>query len=186
MGKLRQQLTEPLSSVSDRPWHFGVWCFVAIVLGSAGFWLPITLVAASGGAAAEKCKVLISAGALASFSLVLLAEGIASVSTVVGAGSNVTAAGMRGFFSSVAIGLAVVDVGGLTFSHPSGIISNTWLVFQLLLALLTVAVASYLYCFRFPSWEKDVNDVKEREDEEVEHLSESARAKTADEGGAKL
>ena len=56
-----------------------------------------------GGTANETFRLLVYAGTLASFSLVLLADGIASTMIVVGAGSNITAAGMRAFVGCAAI-----------------------------------------------------------------------------------
>jgi hypothetical protein len=186
MGKFRQQLSQPLSSVSDRPWHFSVWCFVAVILGSAGFWLPILFVWLDGGAVKEKLAILVYAGTLASFSVVLLADGIAATLTAVGAGSNNTAAGMRGFFGCVALLIAFIHMGGLTFAHSTSKVSPAWVIFQLAITVAAIVLASYLYCFRFPYWERDVAEVKEEEEKEVNNLSASAQAKAADDAGVKL
>jgi hypothetical protein len=188
MGKLTQQISEPFSSVSDRPWHFFTWWFVANIFGLAGFWLPILLVWGGGGAAAasKTFRDLVYAGTLASFSVVLLADGIASVLIVVGGGSNITAAGMRGLVGCVAFLLASVQVGVLVFAHSGADLSHPSASFQIILTALAIALASYLYCFRFPSWEKDVNEVKEKEDREVNGLGVSAQRKSTDGEGTKL
>jgi hypothetical protein len=186
MWKPMQQLTQPFSSVSKQPWPFCVWWLVAIVVGSAGFWLPILLVWQGGGAADETLRLLVYAGTLASFTIVLLADGVASLLGVVGAGSNIAAAGMRGLAGGVAILLVLVEVGILGFTHAGGSSSHTSVGFQLFLAVLAITLASYLYCFRFPAWEPDVDDVKEKEDKEVKGLSASARRKASDEEGTKL
>jgi hypothetical protein len=186
MGRLMQQFTEPFSSISDRPLHFLVWSFVSIIFGLAGFWLPVLLALTGGGAASQTFRSLVYAGTLSSFSIVLLADGIASALIVVNAGSNITAAGMRAFVGCGAVLLVVVEVGVLVFAYSNGGSTHTSVTFQLFLAAAAIALASYLYCFRSPSWETDVADVKEKEDKEVAGLSLSAEEKATDEGGTKL
>lgn len=187
MVRLMRQLTEPLSLISDRPWDFIVWWVVAIGFGTAGFWLPLLLLAQTGGGAATGVFMSsVDAGTLASFSIVLLADGIAAALIVVGGGSNITAAGMRAFVGILAFLLGVVQVGVLVLAHGSEGAPHTSVRFQLAMTVLAILLASYLYCFRSQSWEKDVADVKEKEDKEVEGLSASAEEKSTDEGGAKL
>jgi hypothetical protein len=186
MLNLFRQFTEPLSSVSKRPWQFIVWWFVAIVVGSAGFWLPIFLVWYDGGSANEKVTLLIYTGTLASFSVVLLSEGLAATLIAVDAGTNDNAAGMRAFFGSAAVLLVVTHVGFLAHTPPSIRLSGVSIVFQAVATVLAIALASYLYCFRYPSWEKGVAAVAEEEDAEVKGLSASAEKKFTDDGGVKL
>jgi hypothetical protein len=186
MLKLLRQFAEPLNSVSKRPWQFIVWWFVAIFVGSAGFWLPIFLVWYDGGPANEKFSLLIYAGTLASFSVVLLSEGLAATLIVVDAGTNATAAGMRAFFGSAAVLLVVAHVGFLAHTPPSTRLSGLSIVLQMIATALAIVLASYLYCFRYPAWEKGVAEVAEEEDAEVKGLSASAEKKYTDDGGAKL
>src|SRR5580700_5691243 len=186
MGKLRQQLTEPLSSVSDRPFHFVAWCVAAICLGSAGFWLPILLLWGGGGSAYETFTVLVYAGSLASFSVVLLSDGVAATLVAVGTGSNIAAAGMRGLIGCIAFLLALVHVGVLSVAHGASGESRISVGLQVFLTALAVILAAYLYCFRFPSWEKDVAEVVKNEYNEVKDLGKSAEKKHTDDGGARL
>jgi hypothetical protein len=186
MRKTIKQFAGPLSSISDRPVHFCVWWSVVICLGLAGFWLPILLAKTGGGDARAVFQTLVYAGTLASFSVVLLADGIASILIVVGAGSNIKAAGMRALVGCAALVLAVIQVGVLVFAHSGEGTQHTSVSAQLLFTGLTVVVATYLYCFRFPSWEHDVAEVKEKEDKEVNKLSQSAEEQHTDEGGTTL
>jgi Na+/melibiose symporter-like transporter len=186
MIKLAHQFTEPLRSVTDRPWQFIVWWLVAIVVGSAGFWLPILLVWYDGGPTSDKFALLIYAGTLASFSVVLLSEGLAATLIVVDAGTNDTAAGMRAFFGSIAVLLVLTHVGFLAHTQSNTRPSGTSIAVQLAATALAIALASYLYCFRYPSWEKGVEEVVEEEEAEVKGLSASAEKKSTDDGGTKL
>ncbi len=54
------------------------------------------------------------------------------------------------------------------------------------LTLAAIAIACYLYCFRFPVWEKGVAEVKTEEDKEISNLAEAAASKSADDKGVKL
>ena len=139
-----------------------------------------------GGAANETFHTLVHAGTLASFSVVLLADGIAAALIVVGGGSNITAAGMRALVGCVAFLLVLVQVSVLVFAHSGGSASHASVGFHLIFTELAIILASYLYCFRSPSWEKDVAEVKEKEDKEVKGLSASAQGQDTDEGGTKL
>jgi Na+/melibiose symporter-like transporter len=139
-----------------------------------------------GGPKSEKFMLLIYTGTLASFSIVLLSEGLAATLIVVDAGTNDTAAGMRAFFGSIAVLLVVTHVGFLVHTPPSVHLSGVSVGFQLAATLLAIALASYLYCFRYPSWEKGVAEVAEEEAAEVKGLSVSAEKKSTDDEGVIL
>lgn len=186
MGKLVQQLAEPISSIRNQLWSFRVWLIVVIGFGLAGLWVPTILALATGRSAVDMFTALVYGGTLASFSIVLLADGIASAMNVVGAGSNSVAAAMRALVVIAAIFLVLLEAVVLESTHLGGAPAQVSVLFQVVLMILSVGLASYLYCFRFPRWEKGVAEVKEKEDREVESLGESAQAKDTDEGGAKL
>ena len=181
------QLNEPFSSIKSRPFHFVVWLIVAIVLGLAGFWLPPLLLAFfKDGNASIAIENYVYAGGLASFSIVILADGIASNLITVKAGSNLTAAGIRGIAGSIALILVFIQVGVLIIESVSNTENHISIYFHLFMTFLAIIISSYLYCFRFPDWEKGVEKVREEEDKEVEDLGSSAKNKTADEEGIKL
>jgi hypothetical protein len=187
MKELWKQLTEPLSSIREQPYHFTVWWLVANVFGLSGFWLPILLLSQRGGATDTAFQHLMNAGSLASFSVVLLADGVAATLVVVGGGSNLNAAGIRGLAGFFALLVAVIQVGVLVVeSTMTPNVTHTSYTFQFVITGIAVFLASYLYCFRSPSWEIGVNKVKEEEDRQVTELGKEAESRSADETGVKL
>lgn len=129
---------------------------------------------------------LLNGGHLGAFTLVLLAEGFAGLFIAIGGSSNVTAAGMRGFFGLFALLVSVVQAGILVFVHAGVGPPQSPAGFQLILTGIAILLACYLYCFRFPAWEMTVEDAKNEEEKEVGALGQAAQQKHADEGGVKL
>jgi hypothetical protein len=103
-----------------------------------------------------------------------------------GTGSNLVAAGIRGLVSVLALLVAGIQV---VFLVVQGMItdgSTPAPLAQIIVTLLAILFASYLYCFRFASWEKDVEAVREADDQAVQDLTESAQQVTTDDKGVKL
>jgi hypothetical protein len=180
-----KKFAEPLASIRAQPLQFAVWWIVANVVGLSGIWLPLWLDWYRGSSQGPSFAVLVASGSLATFSIVLLADGIATSLATKG-GLNFTAAGIRGVAGACALLVVLLDsaliFAGLSPSkddHPR-------IGFQIFLAIVAIALASYLYCFRSADWEKSVEQVKETEDREVKQLSEAANLKTSDGSGAKL
>ena len=175
-------LNEPLNVIREQPYQFVVWWIVANIFGLAGFLLPLLLRASRGEKTHDVFIGLIKANSLASFSIVLLAEGIASALVAIGVGKNIIAAGLRGLISVLALGVVMIQVGILVMQSagPTEPIPSPTL--QLLVTVAAILVASYLYCFRFGSWEKGVDSVQKDDDEAVANLEKSANATSVDEG----
>jgi len=57
---------------------------------------------------------------------------------------------------------------------------------QVIVTLLAIVFAAYLYCFRFATWEKGVEVVREADDRAVHELVKSAEQVTVDDKGVKL
>lgn len=185
MKKVFNTLALPLELIRKEPLQFSVWWIVAIILGLSGFWLPLLLRSVSNGNWFTFYEGYLKAGNFASFSIVILADGIATTLVAVNAGRNIIAAGIRGLMGVFALILALINVGILV-STSNGELSTAFIVFQFIVTLITIFVASYLYCFRSSEWEKSVGDVKKEEDKEVENLGKSANKMNADDSGVKL
>ncbi len=181
-------ISEPLNAIYARPYHFSVWWIVANVFGLAGFWLPLLILFMSGRSPYSSFQNFIQAGILASFSVVILTNGIAAAFTEVEAGSNPTAAGIRALICMVAFCLTIIQVGVLVAGHTlSSNIPDVSVPFQIFLTALAILIASYLYCFRFPSsWEPSVADVAEEEGRHVSDLGKTATSQDKDSKGVKL
>jgi hypothetical protein len=181
-----KHLVEPLNSIREQPYQFCVWWAVAVVVGLSGFWLPILLTWSRDKDAYALSMNLINAGSLASFSVVLLAEGLAGALVATGAGTNLVAAGLRGLVSVLAFVVVVIQVGFLatlgTITDGSTPSPNP----QFLFTALAISCASYLYCFRFASWEKNVDSVRKQDDQAVEDLAQSAQQASRDDEGVLL
>jgi hypothetical protein len=186
MNTLIRQLLEPIRSIKDQPFHFAAWWLVANVIGLAGFWLPLLLLHGSGKPTYLVFERLINAGTLASFSVVIIADGIAATLVTSGAGSNLTALGMRALITIIAFLLALIQIGVITFEHTAMGDSHVFVSFHLILTSLAIVFATYLYCFRFPSWEKSVAEMKREEDQEVSDLGKAAESKSVDAKGVRL
>ncbi|HTQ62264.1 MAG TPA: hypothetical protein VMI32_18710 [Candidatus Solibacter sp.] len=181
-----QQVCGPLNSIRAQPYQFAVWWVVANIFGLAGFLLPLFL-----GWMLSKDSYLVflaavRSGSLAAFSIVLLAEGIASALVAEGAGSNLVAAGLRGLVSVFALLVAGVQVVFLVVQGMTTDGSTPAPVAQVVLTGTAILVASYLYCFRFASWEKGVGAQVETENKELKSLVDSAKKLTHDDTGVSL
>lgn len=186
MNTFRKQLQVPLNIISEQPYQFAVWWIVANVFGLAGLLLPLLFNLSRGKSSCDIWDSALRGGTFYSFGVVLLAEGIAAAAVAVKSGTNLVAAGLRGLVSVLAFGLALVQVAFLGMqslvsdgSMPSG-------AFTGILTTLTILCASYLYCFRFASWEKGVREVLKKEERDVEKLKKSAPAENKDDEGVKL
>lgn len=181
MNTFARHLTEPLSSITEQPYQFAVWWVVAIIFGLAGFWLPI-FVSWTGDTGWHAVFITsVKAGSLASFSVVLLAEGIAAALVAVRAGTNLVAAGLRGLVSVFALLVFVIQVSLLV-----ALGSTRSMTSHMTMAAIAILFASYLYCFRFASWEKGLEAVRAKDDETVQELAQSAKQTTSDDSGVLL
>lgn len=105
--------------------------------------------------------------------------------TVEKAGSNVTALGIRGIAGCWSLGLIVLLAGVMACEVPSTSGSHISRYVHVSLAVFAFITAAYLYCFRFPMWEKGVEDIKEEEDSDVDKLRKDAVGQATD-GEVKL
>ncbi len=176
---------KPFATIKKQPLQFVVWCFIANVLGLSGFWLPVFLAWYRGADVNAVYTQVIQTGTLASFSMVILADGIATTLSVFG-GSNITAAGIRGLAGAGALLLLILQ-GGILYAglsphageHPKYVI-------QMMFTALAILCAAYLYCLRFPDWEKSCAEAKAEQDTEVEDLEKAATEKKDDGTGVGL
>lgn len=183
--RLFKKFLEPLNSIRERPLQFICWGLVAIVLGLSGFWLPLLISIVTYSETSAVFQNLMIAGNLPIFSIVILAECVAALIVAMGTGSNIVAAGMRGIMSTIAMVVLVVQVCILQVHSGSKNITVS-VAFEFGATILTILLASYLYCFRFSSWEKSVSSIKDDEEKEVSKLAREAQAKATDEEGIKL
>jgi len=181
------QLCDPFKSIKEQPYQFAVWWLVANVLGLAGIWLPLLILYFSKKPVYTTFQNIVNAGSLASFCVVVLAEGVASNLVARKKGSSITAIGIRALFSIIAFIFVLIPVGVMIAQHVSDEGSNVSIRFQLFLTAIAIVLSSYLYCFRFPAWgEKDVDSIRDQEDNEVRELTEKAEIQKADDEGVKL
>jgi hypothetical protein len=186
MRRFWRQVSGPLSAIADQPYQFAVWWLVANVFGIAGFLLPIFLSWTRAKNTHDAYFASLRSGSLASFCIVLLAEGIAAALVAQGAGANLVAAGLRGLASVLALIVAFVQ---MTFLVAESVITDGSFISpapQLVAAAFAVILASYLYCFRFTSWEKGVDEVLKADDEAVRDISEEAKSAASDKHGTQL
>jgi hypothetical protein len=186
MRRLWKHVCGPLNSIFEQPYQFVVWWIVANVFGMAGFLLPIFLSWTRNRNAHDAYLDSLKGGSLSSFCVVLLAEGIAAALVAQGAGTNLVAAGLRGLASVLALLVAFIQ---MTFLVAESVITDGSVISpapQIVTAVLAVLLASYLYCFRFTSWEKGVDEVLEADDKAVEDMTAAAKAVAADKHGVQL
>jgi hypothetical protein len=184
INTFRKHLSEPLVSIKENPYEFIVWWTAANIFGLAGFWLPMLICSVQGLDTHSAFLELINSGTLSAFSVVLLIEGLAAIWVVRETGTNFTAVGIRGFVSILALIVAVIQVSLLTSqgmmaaqgkpldaSAPSS-------YFQIVMTALTIAFASYLFCFRYGKWEKGVEEFPKEDNKSMEDLIRAIRQKT--------
>jgi hypothetical protein len=188
--KYLEPLVVPWQIVHEKPFHFAAWVLVVPGVGMDGFWLPMILAWVRGETVEPLFLRLLSAGTTASVCVAILAEGLLSVLTAEKAGSNVPALGLRGVAGGLGTLLIILLVGVMGADSASVLsggprVSST---FHLVLMGIALFVASYLYCFRSPTWESAVHDVDEavaKEESEIVGLSSKAKQQNA-EGEVKL
>ncbi len=185
MKKFFSDFAQPLSVIWKKPHQYLVWWLVAMFVGLASFWLPFILRYLVDGTQMQFTREYFKSGSMASFSIVILADGLATCLVVANSGRNHVTAGIKGILGVTTLILVVLNVGILALS-AFNISSHGLHIVQLLITLLSILTASYLYCFRDPSWEKTVGDVQEEENEEVDNLGRTATQTSADESGNKL
>lgn len=185
MKKIFSNLSLPLELIRKEPLQFSVWWIVAIVLGLSGFWLPLLLHSVSDGNVCLFYQEYLKSKSFASFSIVILADGLATTLVAVNAGRNITAAGIRGIVGIMALLLTIINVG-ILFSTTTSETTSGFQTFQIIITIIAVFTASYLYCFRSSEWEKSVGDIKKEEDKEVEDLGRSAKRINTDNTGVRL
>ena len=181
-------LKVPLGFINERPYHFLTWAAVAVILGMSGIWLPTLLAFVRGKDWLSVLHTTINNGNLASYGVVLLADGIAAamVAERAKSGPSPTASGIRGMVCSFAIVLVVIQVGILGISYAISDSSYPSPRFQVIITVLAVVSAAYLYCLRSDKWEGDVEILPETEKLTVTNLGANATAATTDEGGNDL
>lgn len=177
---------EPLNVIRDHPVSFMAWLMVILFIGLAGFWIQLAISIGTWSISGAEIARIINSSHFTSYSIVILAEGIASGFLAVGASSNDVSAGMRTIIVVLAIVLVSISVGFMTAEDVTFGSARILPVTKVLLAIFAISVASYLYCFRFPEWEKQVGEVKEKEDKEVGELGKRAQSISSDDEGVRL
>jgi uncharacterized membrane protein len=186
MKKLLLNLSEPLELIRQQPLQFAVWWIVAVLFGLAGFWLPLLVESLKdAGCPSQIFQNNLRGGNLASFSVVILADGLATMFVAVRAGQNLTAAGIRGLLSVLALLVFITNVVMLGVTHSADV-PTKFIVFQFIITFLAIGLSSYLYCFRSSDWEKSVGEIRTIQDNEVTKLGKEATSKTQDDKGVKL
>lgn len=180
--KFVKPLNGPWGVVRRRPFHFLAWLLVVPGVGLAGFWLPLMLGWARGEEVMPFCARLLSAGTTASACVAILAEGLLAVLTAEKTGSNVPALGLRGIAGGLATLLIILLVGIL--GAESAFLAGPHLSssFHIVLTVVAMLAASYLYCFRDPTWEpavRGVDEARAKEELDIDHLSSEATAQSA-------
>ncbi len=186
MMTFRKQLQVPLNMIKEQPYQFAVWWIIANFFGLSGLLLPVLFNLSRSKSSCDIWMSSLRNGTFYSFGVVILAEGIAAAAVAVKSGTNLVAAGLRGLVSVLALGLALIQVAFLGMqslvtdgSVPSG-------RFTICMTALTILCASYLYCFRFVSWERGVREIVKKEERDVEKLKKSAAGENKDDQGVKL
>lgn len=190
-------LLEPWKIIRTRRFHFVAWVVGLPILGLAGFWLPLVLTGAMKLSIKPVFEQLLYGGTLVAFSVTILAEGCFGLLTAEKAGSNPNALAIRGLAGIFTIVLIVMCAGimacevtvsainNISIGVPASPGNHVAIPVHIIFSLLAMLTASYLYCFRFPAWEKGVADAQQEEDNEVSKLSEMA-ARQAAAGEVKL
>lgn len=181
------QIKQPLKAIHIRPYQFAVWFIVANIFGLIGFWLPLLLLSMKDQGMNTFFLTSINAGVLASFSIVILSNGVAAAFSEPNAGTNKTASGIRALICIVAVLFIIIHVGLLIGNIPPNDYSDTSMYFQIIFAIIAIAISIYLYCFRFPDdWEDSLENRVAAEQQEVNDLTKKALEEDTDDHGVQL
>ena len=168
--------SEPLQEIGDNPYYFMAWFFVAVIIGAVGIWVPL-LITALDGPIPFNWRSAVLPGNLASFNTVLLSECLAAAFLAVKAGISKKTAGIRAIIAAFGTLLIIVNTMLVARANP------TTTYFHVLLTMFVVAIASYMYCLRSPSWEESADKIPERENAELGALAVKVKTTVTDGSG---
>lgn len=182
-----EEFKKPLKHIKDQQLQFIVWIVVLVFIGLSGVWMPTLFTFLSDGHYSDIFIKNIVAGSFASFCIVILSDGLATTLTSIKAGINITSAGIRGFIGIISILLIIINVGILSSpGMTNNIITFKWIFFQMVILLLSIFTAIYLYCFRSNEWEKDISAETEAEEARMREMQRTAKTDKTDRDGVKI
>ncbi|EQC44456.1 hypothetical protein [Bacteriovorax sp. DB6_IX] len=171
--KFLKELFLPLKAIKNDGWSFFNWLLLLLTIGIIGIWLPLFLNLFNG----EKASIteIITNGSLTTFSLVLLSEGIVNLVK----SKNRDEISDSGNLKALAIILSTIFIilNAFTYVLISDIektkdVTVAKLVF--IVALLSMLLAVYLYCFRGEGFSEGASEVVAEDDDGVASASAGA------------
>ncbi len=159
---------EPLNEIKSHRHEFIMWLVTIMFLGTVGIWLPIIW---------KNVSMESAIADVASFNIVLLAECFAAA-TSIKSGVSKESSSIRTIGFMIAIFLIILNVGV--------ILEGAQIFWVFVITLLVIMFASYLYCFRYASWEESADKIVQKEDDEIADLSKKAKNIKSDENGVKI
>lgn len=168
-------------TIGDDPAKFILWLLTSVILSLSSFWIPSLM----GEIIGQNfyCK-LMENNPFIVFSIVFLSNSILFSINHIGAGSNKFAVAIRG----ITLVLTIMYLVLLSTIIPLKLISNISLSHstQFILLSITIMLGIYVYGFRESTWEKSVDQVREKEDEDVASIAEKAKNVQTDNNKVKL
>jgi hypothetical protein len=181
----KSDFLKPLIAISKGKIQYSIWAISAFVLGLSGFWLPILISSISNIQSLRLANRLLNAGILASFCVVIIADGVAGLFTYVTSKPRVL--GLKGLVGMMALVIVIIQIPIFAIERDFNEVNPAFIFFQIIIALFSIAIATYLYCFRYPElWEGDVSEIPEKEIKDIDQLSTTAEKTDTDGTGVKL
>lgn len=184
MKRILHLFQAPLSTINQRPLHFAQWLLISVGVGLLPLWYAV-LKNFDDSVSFESLKLYFSQKGLTMFSIALLANGLSATFLAGKSGNSDDAIGIKAIANTACLILLLMNTG-LLFIKPNAQLFSGTNMFQMFLFLLSIIVASYIYCFRESSWEKSAGAFKQEDDSAKENLKNQASSVTADRNGVKV
>lgn len=184
MKKILYLFQLPLATISERPIHFFQWLLFSVGVGLLPLWYAM-LRNLDDTASFDSLGLYFSQKGLTMFSIALLANGLSATFLAGKSGNSDEAIGIKAISNTACLILLLMNTGLLFIKPKTEILSSTN-IFQILLFIFSILVASYIYCFRESKWEKLAGAFEQDDDRAKEELDNQASSVTADRNGVKV
>jgi hypothetical protein len=175
----------PLITIKNEPHQFVAWWLIAIFIGLIGLWFPMILAYFNNQSYAAIYGQFLSSKGLAIFSTIILADALAGLILAIKSGLNPITAGIRGLTSVICLIFLLLSIL-VAVSNTNSDISSRVNIYQFLVCVIAILLASYMYSFRNSDWEEGAHTVQENDDKSTENITESASTTNEALDGTKL
>ncbi|WP_143185868.1 hypothetical protein [Algoriphagus halophilus] len=175
MKNIYNQFILPFVTISEDRWKFISWLILLVTFGLLGIWMPLI-----DNLFVNECRKIpfnniILSGSLSTFSIVILVEGLSNLFNVKPKGKSKLSKGLK----SITFGFTILIFTINVYLYGKSLDINSidtpkLLVYSIILfGVISIGLATYLFCFRETNWELSADEYVNRQNSEIEESSDS-------------